>query len=140
MLEINHEMVIKASCVTVYQALTTGEGLRAWFTSQTKGSGEVGTNWELEFSDQPSFSWHILASEPPHRVVWKCLKGPGNAPGTEVEFKFQPHSDNQSKLTISHRGWPKDDPKFERCVEIWRTLMNHLQRYCEAGVAEPAYQ
>lgn len=139
MSSINHDIAIKANSATVYKALTTVEGLRAWFTSQTTGSGKVGTNWELEFTDQPSFNWHILAADDLRRVVWKCLEGPGNAAGTEVEFTLKSESDQQTILTISHRGWTKDDPKFERCVEIWRTLMNHLQRYCEEGIAEPAY-
>lgn len=137
--EINHDMAINASCETVYEALTTTKGLRAWFTKQANGSGKVGTNWELEFADQPSFTWHILAADDQRRVVWKCLQGPGNAANTEVEFILKPESDHQMILTITHRGWEKGDPKFERCVQIWRTLMNHLQRYCEAGVAEPAY-
>jgi uncharacterized protein YndB with AHSA1/START domain len=139
MSEISHDMVINANCATVYQALTTAEGLRAWFTLQANGTGKVGTSWKLEFIDQPSFNWHILATEDQHRVVWKCLEGPGNAPGTEVEFSLKSESKNQTKLSIHHRGWTKGDPKFERCVEIWRTLMNHLQRYCETGIAEPAY-
>ncbi|MEO8401618.1 MAG: hypothetical protein ABI597_07470 [Gammaproteobacteria bacterium] len=81
----------------------------------------------------------MLADEEPHRVVWKCLNGPGNSPGTEVEFILKSISENETKLTIIHRGWTKADPKFERCVEIWRKLMDHMQRYCETGFDEPAY-
>ncbi len=140
MSEITHDVTIHANCATVYQALTTAQGLRAWFTSQVQGSGKVGTHWQLEFIDQPSFNWHILAAENARRVAWKCLEGPGNAPGTEVEFSLKSESDNQTLLRIRHHGWTKGDPKFERCVEIWRILMNHLQQYCENGVTEPAYQ
>lgn len=136
---INHEKHIKANCATVYQALTEAEGLRAWFTSKANGSGKVGTHWKLEFTNQPSFDWHILVSDDLRRVVWKCEEGPGHAPGTEVAFTLKSGSDNQTILTISHSGWRKEDPKFERCVEIWRTLMNHLQRYCETHTAKPAY-
>jgi uncharacterized protein YndB with AHSA1/START domain len=139
MSEISHDVTINANTATVYRALTTTDGLRGWFTSQTSGSGKVGTNWELKFTDQPSFSWNILVADQ-ERVAWKCMQGPGNAADTEVEFAFKPKSDNQTTLTIIHRGWTKDDPKFNRCVEIWRTLMHHLQHYCEAGTAKPAYQ
>ena len=139
MSEINHDISINAARETVYQSLTTAKGLKAWFTSQVEGSGEVGTNWELSFTNQPFFSWRILTAERPQRVIWKCLEGPGNSPGTQVEFNLVSISKNQTTLTISHRGWTKDDPTFDRCVDIWRTLMNHLQRYCEMGSAEPAY-
>lgn len=140
MSEIKHDITIATNCATVYEALTTAQGLRAWFTSQVNGTGKVGTNWELEFVDEPSFTWRILASENQRSVSWKCLKGPGNAAGTEVEFLLKPKTDNQVILTIIHRGWTKDDPKFASCVKIWRTLMSHLQQYCEQGIAEPAYQ
>lgn len=138
MSQITHDMTINAKYATVFQALTTVEGLRAWFTSQTDGTGKVGTHWKLEFIDQPSFSWHILTVEK-DRIVWKCLEGPGNSPGTEVEFSLKPQSEHQTILNICHRGWTHNDPKFESCVEIWRTLMNHLQRYCEEGIAQPVY-
>lgn len=139
MSEIKHDISIEATPETIYQALTTTQGLQAWFTAQVDGSGKVGTDWHLRFTDQPFFSWRILTADNPRHVIWECLEGPGNAPGTEVEFSLKPASKTQTILTISHRGWTKDDPKFTRCVEIWRTLMNHLQRYCEAGIAEPAY-
>ncbi len=139
MLEIKHDISVNASCETIYQALTTAQGLKSWFTSDVKGSGQVGTEWAFKFIDQPFFRWGILLSEKPNKVAWKCIEGPGNAPGTEVEFVMKPSEDGRTTLTIIHRGWEKDDPKFDRCVEIWRTLMDHLQRYCEQDIATPAY-
>lgn len=140
MSEIKHDISINTPRETIYQALTTAQGLKSWFTAQVKGSGEVGTDWELSFTNQPYFCWRILAAESPQHVAWKCLEGPGNSPGTEVEFNLKSVSKDQTTLTISHRGWTKDDPKFAKCVEIWRTLMDHLRRSCEAGIKEPAYQ
>jgi len=136
---ITHEMVIKANCSTVYQALTSAQGLRSWFTTQVEGSGKPGSSWELKFTDEPSFTWQIVSIKNDRSVNWKCLQGPGNSPGTEAEFNLKATSDNQCILTIGHRGWIKDDPKFERCIEIWRTLMKHLQQYCETAVAAPVY-
>lgn len=139
MSEIKHDISLNATRETIYEALTTAQGLKSWFTSQVKGSGQVGTEWELSFTDQPFFRWGIMASEKPRNVAWKCIEGPGNAPGTEAEFTLESISNDQTTLTITHRGWTKDDPKFDKCVEIWRTLMDHLQQYCEKGVAAPAY-
>lgn len=138
MSEINHDLTINAQSETIYHALTTPEGLQAWFTAHVKGSGKVGTNWDLDFTNQPFFSWQILTAEKSH-IAWKCLQGPGNASGTEVEFTLAPDA-NKTILTISHRGWTAGDPKFTKCVDIWRTLMNCLQHYCETGKAAPAYQ
>jgi uncharacterized protein YndB with AHSA1/START domain len=136
---ITHDISIKANCSTVYHALTTTDGLRSWFTAETEGSGLPGTEWTLKFSHQPSFVWQIVSMDNNRSVTWKCLQGPGNSPGTEVEFKLKEESNHHCTLTISHQGWTKDDPKFERCVEIWRTLMDHLQRYSETNIPAPAY-
>jgi uncharacterized protein YndB with AHSA1/START domain len=140
MSEITHDMSIKASSSTVYKALTTAQGLRSWFTAQAEGSGQPGTEWKLKFTDQPSFNWQIVSVEDQCNVSWKCLQGPGNSAGTEAEFSLKPESDNQCTFTISHRGWTKDDPKYERCVKIWHVLLDHLRRYCETGIPSPAYQ
>lgn len=137
---ITHDMVIRANHSTVYNALTTAKGLRSWFTAQVEGTGQPGTDWKLEPTGQPSFNWKIESVNDGKGVSWKCLAGPGNSPGTIAEFKLNAESANQCTLTISHDGWTKDDPKFERCIEIWRTLMKHLQQYCETGIAAPAYR
>lgn len=139
MSEIEHTITIKAKPETIYQALSTANGLTSWFTSHVNGSGMVGTNWDLSFTNEPFFSWHITSAINPNQVAWECIEGPGNAAGTEVEFDIQATANNQAILTIIHRGWTEDDPKFERCIEIWRTLMDHLQQYCESGVKKPAY-
>lgn len=138
MSEIKHDISIQAAHDTVYNALTTSQGLASWFTHQVQGSGKVGTNWQLSFTDEPFFSWRINMVNPNH-IAWQCLEGPGNAPGTDVEFLLHAATSQQTTLTILHRGWQRDDPKYQRCVEIWRNLMNHLQHYCETGHADPAY-
>ncbi len=140
MAEIKHDITVNATRETIYTALTTAQGLAAWFTATVTGSGKVGSEWQLEFKGEPSFRWKILTSESPSKVVWQCIAGPGHAPGTEVEFNLKAAGDKKATLTIVHRGWSKDDPKFDRCVDIWRTLMNHLQRYCEQDITEPVYQ
>lgn len=136
---ITHEMVIKASCATVYTALTTAQGLSSWFTTHVEGTGQPGTDWILEFTDQSPFDWQIISVEDERNVTWKCLGGPGNSPGTEAKFNLNASAANQCTLTISHQGWSAGDPKFERCIDIWRTLMKHLQQYCETGIAAPVY-
>jgi uncharacterized protein YndB with AHSA1/START domain len=138
MAEIKHDITIHAKCETVYQALTTPQGLKSWFTSQVHGFGQIGTNWELEFTNEPSMSWLILAAEHPTHVAWKCLEGPANTPGTKVEFILKPISNNQTMLTLIQQGWPSD-PKFTYFANIWCMLMKQLQHYAETGMAEPAY-
>ncbi|MFJ1267281.1 SRPBCC domain-containing protein [Legionella lytica] len=136
---ISHDRVINASCATVYEALTTAQGLSSWFTTQVKGSGRPDSDWILKFENQHSFDWKIVMMDEGKCVVWKCIDGPGNSPGTEAGFYLKATADNQCTLTINHQGWNKNDPKLERCVEIWRTLMQHLQQYCETGIVAPVY-
>lgn len=136
---ISHDRLIKASCTIVYNALTTAQGLSSWFTTQVNGSGQPDTDWILKFENQPTFDWKIVSMEYGKHVVWKCIDGPGHSPGTEAIFDLKAASDDYCTLTIRHQGWDKDDPKFERCVAIWRTLMQHLQQYCETGIAAPVY-
>ncbi|CDZ77270.1 hypothetical protein BN59_01552 [Legionella massiliensis] len=136
---ISHDRIINASCATVFKALTTAQGLRSWFTRQIQGSGQLGTDWILSFEDHPSFDWKIVSIDNEKSVIWKCIEGPGHSQGTEARFQLKASSNSQCTLTISHQGWNKDDPKFARCVDIWRTLMQHLQVYCETGIASPVY-
>jgi len=42
MVDILHRVGVTSSRDSVYQALTTPEGLAAWWTSDTRGDGEAG--------------------------------------------------------------------------------------------------
>ena len=136
---LDHEITIGADPSTVYRALTTLDGIQAWFTPATTGQGEPGSSWDMSFPGSSTrFEWEVEAAQPDVLVAWRCLAGPGEAMGTTVIFRLQPVAGGTA-LTFTHRGWPHTAGNFTRCNTLWGGLLHHLQRYAESGAAAPMY-
>ncbi len=136
---INHEIEISASPETVYSAISTRQGIKSWFTPKVEGSGAVNSEWKLFFKDQPEFHWRISASDTNKRIVWDCLKGPGNSVGTSVIFDILPRKNEKTLLIISHLNWPDNDQKLRKCNTLWGIIIHHLKKFAESNISNPAY-
>ena len=62
MYDILHRVGIKASPREVYDALTTPEGLAAWWTTATSGDGKVGGILKFRFGSG-GFDMKVLAAD-----------------------------------------------------------------------------
>ena len=80
MADILHRVGIKASPDEVYQALTTRDGLAAWWTNDTDGESNVGGMLRFRFSangsDIGGFEMKVLELHPARRVLWQVVGGP----------------------------------------------------------------
>jgi uncharacterized protein YndB with AHSA1/START domain len=55
MADIYHDFPIKAPVERVYAAVSTPQGLDAWWTKRSAGTATEGAEWELGFG--PTFEW-----------------------------------------------------------------------------------
>lgn len=136
---IEHQLNVAAPSGTVYQALSSPEGIRGWFTSNVAGTGSVGDAWSLGFGDRPGFVWEVEASEPDRVVAWTCLEGPGDAPGTTVLFRLEALDDGRTAIHFTHRGWPHTGGNYTKCNTLWGGLLHRLKDYAESGTPSPLY-
>lgn len=136
---LDHEISIGASGRKVFLALTTPDGLRGWFSARTEGSGEPGSRWDMSFTGSSTrFVWEIETSTPDELVVWRCLQGPGDAPGTGASFALD-EVGGRTLLRFSHEGWPHTEGNFRRCNTLWGGLLHRLAIYAESDVPSPLY-
>ena len=76
MVDILHKVGIKSSSQNeVYKALTTREGLSAWWTTDTQGESKVGGVLLFRFG-AGGFDMKVLEHHPAQRVLWQVVDGP----------------------------------------------------------------
>ena len=69
--DLHHEIEIEAPPAEVYEALTTSEGLRGWWTSDSQAEPTVGSVAEFGFFNrQTIFRMQIDKLRPRKRIVW----------------------------------------------------------------------
>ena len=93
MADILHRVGIKSSPDEVYKALTTREGLAAWWTNNTQGESKVGGVLKFRFSAGGSeiggFDMKVLELQPAKRVLWQVVDGPSGMDRHQDKFGSQ---------------------------------------------------
>src|SRR4051812_40875298 len=99
---------MKSSVNEVYKALTTREGLAAWWTSKTQGERNVGEVLQFRFDaggvEIGGFDMKVLELQPAKRVLWEVVDGPAEWIGTKVSFDLKQAGDHAVVL-FKHLGW-----------------------------------
>ncbi len=134
---IEHEVRVAATPEEVALAVTTHEGLSAWYSAAMAASPPEGVI-EFRATQHPLFRWSV--EQPgPGEVVWTCTEGPGNSVGTQAIYSSATGDDGRTTVRLTHLGWPEDDDAFRRCNTYWGALIFQLQRYLETGEHRPVF-
>jgi hypothetical protein len=86
MTDINHRVGIKATPESVYEALTTDDGLTKWWTNDISGAGEVGSAIEFVLTVQAQIL--LLRNSYPIKLFAGSIRGIRPSHGWVQKFYF----------------------------------------------------
>jgi uncharacterized protein YndB with AHSA1/START domain len=136
MKSIYHELRIAAPVESVYDAITTREGLSGWWTPHTTAKPETGSIARFAF-DSPYFKeMKVVKLEPPHRVEWLCVNGYQDWIGTTITFEVNA-DEKGTVLFFHHDGWKEFSRGFAGCTYDWAIFLRSLRSLCETGKGTP---
>jgi len=142
MLDIVHRVGIKAPASKVYAALSTIDGLAAWWTASTTGSSKVGGAVAFRFSTETGeeiggFDMDVLELVPDEKVRWRVKEGPAEWVGTDIEFLLS-RQDDYTIVMFGHRKWREEVEFTAHCSTKWATFLLSLRDLVETGKGNPA--
>ena len=136
--DILHRVGIKSpSPDGTYSALTTCEGLSAWWTDNTKGESKVGGVLKFRFGERGSFDMKVLELKPSQRVLWQVIDGPEEWIGTKVSFDLKQDGDYTIVL-FKHQGWKEPVEFMYHCSTKWSIFLMSLKSLVETGKGQPS--
>jgi uncharacterized protein YndB with AHSA1/START domain len=140
MADILHRVGIKAPLDEVYKALTTRDGLAAWWTGNTQGDGKVGTLLQFRFSaggaEIGGFDMKVLELQPAKRVLWQVAAGPEEWVGTAISFDLR-QSGEHAIVMFKHQGWKEPVEFMHHCSTKWAIYLMSLKSLMESGKGAP---
>jgi uncharacterized protein YndB with AHSA1/START domain len=136
MADIKHLFHINASRETVYGAITSIEGLAAWWTSQASGESKAGSILEFRFGAQFFNKMKVIEMKPAESVTWECIDGAEDWIGTRITFDLD-DNEGKTRLRFSHSGWKETGDFFAQCNFSWGRFMESLRNFCEKGKGNP---
>jgi uncharacterized protein YndB with AHSA1/START domain len=134
MVDILHRVGVLAPIEKVYAALTTVDGLAAWWTSDTSEPAQ-GT-LQFRFGDVGGFDMAVRNLQPPTWVVWEVVDGPAEWLGTTISFELQ-HHDEWTIVLFTHAGWREPVEFMHHCSTKWATFLMSLKALLETGTGDP---
>ena len=128
---ILHRVGINTTPEKVFEALSTIEGLRHWWTVETTGNAKRGGLIDFGFCEMK-----VVVSEPNKLVQWKCTRGPNEWIGTEVIFQLK-WQDEQTFVSFKHANWKKPVEFMHHCSTKWATFLLSLRDWLERSEGRP---
>ena len=135
MADILHRVGIKSSLEEVYKALTTREGLAAWWTNNTQGESTVGGVRKFRFG-AGGFDMKVLELHPAKRLLWQVVDGSTEWIGTKVSWEFKQEGDYTIVL-FKHEGWKEPVEFMHHCSTKWVIFLMSLKSLLETGKGAP---
>src|SRR5258708_1439828 len=124
MLDILHRVGIKSSSLdATYKALTTREGLSAWWTNNTQGESKVGGVLQFRFGAAGGFDMKVLELHPGKHVLWQVVGGPDEWIGTKISWAAQ------AGWRLHHR--PLQTPRLGGAAPLAKRYQDRRQGYAE---------
>ncbi|MDF2193479.1 SRPBCC domain-containing protein [Paraflavitalea sp. CAU 1676] len=136
MTNIRHNVVIKAPADAVYRAITTQQGIEAWWCKQTTAKPELGFTNVFIFGDIRN-EMKVTALSPNKRTEWDCEKSIEEWIGTTIAFELEDRQD-KTLVRFTHDGWREVTDTFAGCNYQWALFMKSLKSYCETGQGTPS--
>lgn len=137
MADILHRIGVQGGSPTkVYDALTTIDGLRGWWTEDTTGSAETGGVIEFRFP-AGGFDMQVLEQVPGKRARWEVVDGPPEWVGTTVEWDLR-QDDDYTIVMFGHLGWKEPVEFMHHCSTKWATYLLSLKALVETGEGRPS--
>lgn len=137
---ILHLLPIHATPDRIYEALTTAEGVRSWWTRDADLDATEGGVGEFRFYGGRVTTRIVIATlDPAKRVAWRVTESsaPGGWVGTMIGFETRPE-DEGAILSFAHRGFAEESDGFARVTTGWAYFLVSLKQYLETGSGAPA--
>ena len=124
---------------TVYEAITSADGLASFWTPSVTGSTAVGGSLSFGFSEAPVDLAMTVTRADGSVVSWSCG---GPWPGwtdTTVSWATAP-SDAGTMVIFRHDDWDDtvDDASFGSVALTWAMVLQALKAFVETGQPGPA--
>ena len=135
-----HQVNVKATPETIYKAISTTEGLGAFWTSESTAESKVGSIASFGFGG-PTQRMRVDELVPGKRVKWTGLADFPNWGDTTVSWDISPAESGETSVTFRHANWPEtvSQDDLGSINYTWGLIVERLKQYAESGKPDPLF-
>ena len=128
--DILHRVGIAAEPMCVFEALTTAEGIRNWWSEDTHGDASEGGAFQFR-----SNRLDVVHADP-SLVAWRYTGPAKEWESTEITFQLE-WREGQTIVLFKQAGWLEPVEFMHHCSTKWATFLLSLKDYIERGEGRP---
>ncbi len=130
--DIHQQFPIDGVVSEVFRAVSTGEGLSAWWTLNAEGEPIEGSVYSLAFG--PGYDWkgRVLHAVRDREIEWEIFDAEDDWNGSRVGLRLEDRGE-RTLVHFHHKGWPEDNDHYRTSGYCWAMYLRLLKRYVERG-------
>ena len=134
---IHHVFDIAAPQAEVFGALSTGEGLASWWTSEVAADTVAGGSVRFTFGDDFNPVMRIEELAAPARVRWACVGGHDPWLDNLFDFELEATEAGTRMRFWQHYARELSDDAYGVYNFNWGYYLESLRLRCETGTGKP---
>ncbi|MES2811101.1 MAG: SRPBCC domain-containing protein [Bacteroidota bacterium] len=134
---IYHDFSINNSINNVFDTVSTPYGLDNWWTNRSSGKQEIGSVFNLYFTDE--YNWFAEISILKHntQVEFKMTKSMEEWLPTSFGFILKEEKPGVTTVQFYHKDWAEISKEFRVASFCWADLLRQMKQYLEKGIITP---
>ena len=128
--DIRHLVFIKSTPEKIYEAITTQQGIAAWWSVHNNAKPEAGSVYRISFGGDYFKEIKIIKLIPDQKVEWEILDAHPEWLNTKIAFDISMGKDN-AELRFDHSGWKNYTDMFAQCNHHWGVYLENLKALTE---------
>lgn len=138
--EIVEEFSVAAPVEKVWEAVTTTDGLKRWWTDDSMSEAKLGGKAEFGFFNRETvFTMETTLFDINEFQEWRCLNGPDHWIGTNVCFELEASGDS-TLVKFEHNNLRAEDEEYQKKKETWEKVLAGLKAYLEGKNPGPYFK
>jgi uncharacterized protein YndB with AHSA1/START domain len=139
MYSIEHTIEVSAPAARILAALTTKDGVKAWFTQDCDCNADK-REATFRFATQVGLkevSFHLDSADE-RAVAMTCIAQSNNPEwlGTKLSYELTPAGAG-TRVRLVHAGFAAKSEMYDNTVKGWAYFLGSLKQYIETGVGTP---
>lgn len=136
MYNIYHDIQISARPQEIFEAISTPQGLNAWWTVRSSGTPIIGKEYNFYFSEDYNWSAIVNTCNTDFAISFIMNHATDDWIGTKLNFTILP-KDNYFILRLEHTGWRETSDHYRRTSYCWALYLKCLKDYVENDIIKP---
>ncbi len=136
MASIFHHFQINAPVSAVFNAISTPDGLRIWWSENASGIPFRGETYKLTFGADHNWTSVVSKCKPDEAFELTIKEASEDWINTRLGFSLSPTGSNTS-VRFYHEGWKEANEHYRISCYCWAMYLRILKRYLEHGEQVP---